>query len=72
MQRGDNVVTITSDGDGMFNVKVTELTMFGFSEQIVLEMNVSKGALFDVVNSLKSKDYIDEAGENLIMAKFSL
>lgn len=70
LHHDDYVLTITSLENGLYHVQVVEE---GFlRENSIIDMTIAKDALFDVINSARNKGYLDEDGENLVIAKYSL
>ncbi|MCQ2251968.1 MAG: hypothetical protein MJZ61_00815 [Bacteroidales bacterium] len=63
-----HVLQISDNGDGSFHVSVLEKSIL--NEKSILDMNVTKNALYDVIDTARNKGYIDSDAEALILAKY--
>lgn len=70
MHTGNYILSISLNPDETYHVNIVEKSLL--KEKSILELDVRKDALFDVVMSAKNKGYIDEDGENLVLAKYSV
>ncbi len=68
MHTGNYILTISLNADDTYHVNITEKSLL--QDKSILELNVSRDALLDVIVSAKNKGYIDADGEALILAKY--
>lgn len=63
-----HVMSVSSNGDGTFHISVAEKSVL--SDKNILDMNVSRDALYDVIGTARNKGYIDSDAEALMLAKY--
>lgn len=70
MHTGNYILSISLNPDETYHVNIVEKSLL--KEKSILELDVRKDALLDVIMSARNKGYIDEDGENLVLAKYSV